>query len=68
MSEVKQVIRHIMLYVAFSSFVILFEVGYHVIIKEPRPILDYIGHATFLCLALFVSDLVMAWWSKRRKK
>ena len=57
-----------MLYVAFSCFVILFEVGYHVIIKEPRPIIDYIGQGIILCLALFVTDLVMAWWSKRRKK
>ncbi len=68
MREVKETIRHIMLYVAFSCFVILFEVGYHVIIKEPRPIIDYIGQGIILCLALFVTDLVMAWWSKRRKK
>lgn len=68
MREYKEIVRYILHKVSFSCFVILFEVGYHVIVKDTRPVTYYLGQAIILCLALFVADMIMAWWSKRKQK
>lgn len=64
----KETIRLITRYVAFSCFVILFEVGYHAIIKDFRPVSDYIIQGIIFCLSIFVVDFLMSLWSKRRSK
>lgn len=68
MTDYKEIVRYILHKVSFSCFVILFEVGYHVIVKDTRHVSYYLGQAIILCLALFVADMIMAWWSKRKQK
>ena len=67
MRDYKEIVRYILHKVSFSCFVILFEVGYHVIVKDTRPISYYLGQAIILCLAFFVADLIMVCWSKRKQ-
>ena len=57
-----------MLYVAFSCFVILFEVGYHTIIKALRPVSDYLLHGVIFCLALMALNYVVNFWKDYRAK
>ena len=59
-------VKYILRCITFSCIVILFEVGYHVVVKQLQTALDYILHGIIFCVALMALDYVVNLWKDYR--